>query len=306
MSTVLVTGATGFVGGRVARRLRDRGDTVVAFVRTPADDLADLGVDQRQVSLLDLQAIQGAAEDADAIVHAAAVAGPDLATATEVNVQGTRAIAGAALLSETRLVHVSTTSVYDLAASGDGVVDENAARVARDGEPLVSSSGSAYATTKALAEDQVARAVRNGLVGTVLRPPAVLGAAPTSTWGTRVPQRIRDGEPPPIHDESTFGWVHIEDLVDAVLAALDAEAEVARGLTANVVGGHVPFGTYRAAVHELLGLAAPPPADGSDQVWRGRYATTQLVQTLDVAPGRTFDAAMDEIRRSWKDGAPDA
>lgn len=305
MRGVLVTGATGFVGGRVARRLRAEGRDVVALVRTPDPALGELGVDQREIALQDLEAIRDAAADADAIVHAAATAAPD--DAHEVNVSGTRAVAGAALLADRRLVHVSTTSVYDLTRAGDDeLVDESHPLVGRDGEaPPVSSSGSAYATTKAHAEEEVIRAVRNGLVGVVLRPPAVLGAGRTSTWGTRVPRRIRDGEGPAIAGDSTFGYVHVEDLVDTILAALDADAEVVRGLTANVVGGHVPFATYRDAVTAIVGDTPPPPAD-PDRVWRGRYRTVELAQTLDVRPERTFEAAMDEIRASWEEGEPDA
>jgi 2-alkyl-3-oxoalkanoate reductase len=301
VSTVLVTGATGFVGGRVARRLVGRGDEVIAVVRSPSDALSDLGVEQRIVSLGDLEGVQHAAEQAEAIVHTAAVAGPDHETAHRVNVEGTQAVAGAALLSGQRLVHVSTTSVYDLARAGDIVVGEATPLVHRDGEaPPTSSSGSAYATTKAAAEDAVVRAVRTGLAGVILRPPAVLGAGPTSTWGTRVPTRIRDGEGPAIHPESTFGWVHVEDLVDAVVAALDADAEVVRGLTVNVVGGHVPFGEYRDAVTGFLGEVPPPPHAPAD-AWRGSYATDRLPANLDVRPHRSFETAMDEIATSWQE-----
>jgi nucleoside-diphosphate-sugar epimerase len=304
VGTVVVTGATGFVGSRVVRRLRGRGDEVVAIVRSPSDELDELGAEQRIVALDDLEGIQRAARSAGAIVHAAATADPD--RAHQVNVVGTRAVAGAALLSQLRLVHLSTTSVYDLAAVGDRDVDERCPLVARNGDaPLVSSSGSAYATTKAQAEDAVVRAVRDGLVGVILRPPAVLGAGPTSTWGTRVPRRIAAGQGPSIAGESTFGWVHVEDLVDAVLAALDADPEVIRGLTANVVGGHVPFATYREAVTSFLG-DVPEPEPEPDGVWGGRYGTAQLRQTLNVRPSRTFDEAMREIRSRWPDGGPDA
>jgi 2-alkyl-3-oxoalkanoate reductase len=303
VSRVLVTGATGFVGGRVVRRLHGRGDEVIAIVRSPSDDLADLGIEQRIVPLGDLEGLQQAGRAADAFVHTAAVAGPDHATAHRVNVEGTQAVAGAALLSGQRFVHVSTTSVYDLGRIGDVLVREDAPLVSRDGEaPPTSSSGSAYATTKAAAEDAVTRAVRTGLVGAILRPPAVLGAGPTSTWGTRVPTRIRDGEGPAIHPESTFGWVHVEDLVDAVVAALDADPEVVRGLTVNVVGGHVPFGTYRDEVASWF-EDAPPSPEPDAAPWRGSYATDQLPANLAVRPDRSFEAAMQEIADQWQEAA---
>jgi hypothetical protein len=58
-------------------------------------------------------------------------------------------------------------------------------------------------------------------------------------------------------------------------------------------------------VERFLGDVPPPPPD-PDRVWRGRYSTAQLVQTLDVRPRRTFEDAMAEIRASWRDGEPDA
>jgi 2-alkyl-3-oxoalkanoate reductase len=306
VGAVLVTGATGFVGGRLARRLRERGDEVIAVVRQPSDALAELDVDQRQVALGDLEGIQTAAAGAEAIVHAAAVAGPDLPTARAVNVDGTRAVVGAALISGLRLVHLSTTSVYDLEAARDTTIDEDAPRVRADGEaPPTSSSGNAYATTKSAAEVEVERAVANGLVGAILRPPAVLGAGPTSTWGTRVPRRIRDGDGPAIAARSTFGFVHVDDLGDATLASLDADPEVVRGLTVNVVGGHVTFGDYRDAITRLLPHAPPPPPE-PDAAWTGRYDTHRLAGTFDLQLTRSFEDALEEIAASWQDGDPGA
>jgi 2-alkyl-3-oxoalkanoate reductase len=304
MARIVVTGATGFVGGRVARRLRARGDEVVAVVRTASAELDALGVDQRQVALGDLEGIQEAARDAFGIVHAAAVAGPDLRTAREVNVDGTRAVVGAALISGLRLVHLSTTSVYDLDAARSDTIDEDAPRVGPDGEaPPTSSSGDAYATTKSAAEVEVERAVANGLVGAILRPPAVLGAGPTSTWGTRVPRRIRDGAGPAIASRSTFAYVHVDDVADVVVATLDADPEVVRGLIVNVVGGHATFGTYRDAIIALLPDAAPPPAEPA-AAWTGRYDTRRLAGTLDLHLSRSFDEALEEIAASWQAGDP--
>ena len=129
--------------------------------------------------------------------------------------------------------------------------------------------------------------------------PPILGAGPTSNWGTRVPERIRDGQGPPIAPDGNWGWVHVDDLVAALLAGVDADAEVVRGLTVNVVAGHVPYGTYRDAVAAIVG-GAPDPGSEHGPAWNGRYATRRLSQTLDVTLDRTFDDAMAEIADAWR------
>ena len=294
---IAVTGATGFVGGRVARRLSARGDDVVALVRRPAPELEAAGITCRQVELTAITPDR--LEGVDAIVHAAAGVGPDLDTARVVNRDGTAAIVDAALVAGTsRVVHISTTSVYDREAAGDEAIAEDAALVTDgSGSPTVSSSGSAYAITKAEAELEVQRGIASGLTAAILRPPAVLGAGPTSTWGTTVPQRMLDGEQVPGPRASTFGWVAVDDLVDATLAALDSTLVDA----VNVVGGHVEVGDYLDAVAELLpGNPVPQPADGVP--WRGTYATDRLPARFKVAARRSFADTMAEIAASWADG----
>jgi 2-alkyl-3-oxoalkanoate reductase len=294
---IAVTGATGFVGGRVARRLATRGDDVVALVRRPTRELEDAGIDAEQVELDAITAEH--LDGVDAIVHAAAGVGPDLDTARAVNRDGTRSIVDAALVAGTsRFVHISTTSVYDREAAGDTVIAEDAALVTdTQGSPTVSSSGSAYAITKAEAELEVQRGIAAGLNAAILRPPAVLGAGPTSTWGTRVPQRVLDGEPVPGPRASTYGFVAIDDLVDATLAALGSTLID----TVNVVSGHVEVGDYLDAVAALLpGDPVPQPAEG--EPWRGTYATDRLPARFEVVAGRSFADAMAEIAASWAAG----
>ncbi|MFA9430631.1 NAD-dependent epimerase/dehydratase family protein [Egicoccus sp. AB-alg2] len=296
MVRVLVTGATGFVGGRVARALRARGDEVTATVRTPSTDLDALGVTQPVVPITDVDGLTTAMRGADAVVHAAATSGPDLDTAREVNTHGTRALVTAALAAGVgRFVHVSTTSVYDLEAIGDAEVAENAPLVGADDAAASGGAGSPYAVTKAEAEAEVVRGGRQGLSIAILRPPAVLGAGPTSTWGTRIPQRYADGELPPRPAETTFGWVHVDDLVDAVLAALDDEAQA----TVNVVGGHTTFGRYLASLREFVPAPPATSAISDGAPWQGSYATERLPGVFGVRPSRDFATAMAEIQASW-------
>src|SRR5205814_1046995 len=67
-----VTGATGFVGGALARQLRSSGHDVVALVRRPSEALAALGVDQRTGDITDQSRVRSAMAGVDGVFHAAA------------------------------------------------------------------------------------------------------------------------------------------------------------------------------------------------------------------------------------------
>ncbi len=72
---VFVTGGTGFIGGHVARRLRERGDDVRALVRSPEKGaaLTELGCELVPGTLSNKDAIRAGMEGCDAAIHGAAV-----------------------------------------------------------------------------------------------------------------------------------------------------------------------------------------------------------------------------------------
>src|ERR1700752_4124770 len=114
-STALVTGATGFVGSRVALRLASLGCAVRAIVRRmgAAPELRSAGIAEIEGDFVEAAVARQAAAGADLVVHCAATAGPDLAPVRRVNADGTRSIAHAALAAGvSRYIQISTGSVY--------------------------------------------------------------------------------------------------------------------------------------------------------------------------------------------------
>jgi nucleoside-diphosphate-sugar epimerase len=167
---VAVTGASGFVGGRVSRHLIAQGWDVVAFGRQPGDD--PTGVPEAEVRYWDI--VTGPLTDppeVDAVVHAAAFVG-DVGAREPVrrtNVEGTAAVART--FPRARLVHVSTCSVYHPERPQVMATEDEAPA------PETVRWPSPYGETKALAERVLLRRRPDAVV---LRPHAVYGPGDTT------------------------------------------------------------------------------------------------------------------------------
>ena len=172
--TVLVTGATGFTGGHLARTLATRGDNVRALVRPRSrrkfeqSALASCGVAAVEGDLTDAAAVQRAASGVDVVYHIAATyreAGQPDSAYRAINVAGTRNVLDAALAGgATRVVHCSTGGVH-------GHIKNPPAN-----EDAPFSPGDIYQETKLEAE-QTARAFgdRTGFDVVVARPIGIYG-----------------------------------------------------------------------------------------------------------------------------------
>jgi nucleoside-diphosphate-sugar epimerase len=113
---VLITGATGFTGGHLARTLAARGDTVRALVRSAAPALAAAGIETVPGDLRDAPTIERAARGVDVVYHIAAIyrqAGLRDQEYRAVNAAAVRTvIEAAATAGVRRVVHCSTVGVH--------------------------------------------------------------------------------------------------------------------------------------------------------------------------------------------------
>jgi len=301
-STVLVTGANGFLGTRLARRLAKAGAKVRALVRRPGEieDLTKAGVTEHVGDFVNEDVAQRAAADVDAVVHTAAALGPDIEPVRRVNVAGTRSMIAAARATGVRhFVQISTVAVYDLLANPQ-LVDEDS--------PL-KTEGDPYAVTKAEADVAVLEAMSAGLRATILRPVQILGLHPTSTWAVIVPARVRDEgktalliKGQVIDGSNTWSWVHAENLADALFLVLEKEAAVGR--VYNVVDGQTTWREFTDDVRRWFGR---PPIDTEPNqtlarhpLWTGRYSAERIRRELGWTPRLTYADGMGEAEAYWR------
>lgn len=210
---VAITGATGFIGGRLAERLLEQGAQVRCLVRGigTAVRLARLPVEIRKVDLVDEAAVAEALEGIDLVFHCAY----DPRSAPQ-NLTGTRNLIAASLKHGVkRFVYTSTFSVYE--PFPDGPLTEDTP----DGD-----KNWVYTRTKLELEKAVLDAVREkGLQGTIIQPTIVYGPF-SRPWTIAPAEMLLYGTVIlPDRGEGLCNAVHVDDVVDAmILCALRPQA----------------------------------------------------------------------------------
>jgi UDP-N-acetylglucosamine/UDP-N-acetyl-alpha-D-glucosaminouronate 4-epimerase len=250
----LVTGAAGFIGSHLTRRLLEAGHTVTGFDDLSAGAVSNLaGVDAPLIEgdLRDADAARRAADGCDVIFHQAAMKSVPRSIAeplafADVNVVGTLHVLEAARAAGAAVVFASSSSVYG---------DQDRYPVA---ESMTPRPRSPYAASK-LAGEAYCRAWWEGYgVPTVaLRYLNVYGPGqdPASEYASVIPRFIRaclDGTRPVIHGdgEQARDFTYVDDVVEANLLAARMP-EGAGGEVFNVGGGRTP-----TSINELLAIVA--------------------------------------------------
>lgn len=247
----LVTGATGFIGGRVCERLVQAGArNVRALVHSPhrAARIARLPVQLCPGSLLAPESLAPAVKDCAVIIHCGLAQARGIYKGTE-NLLRLAQSAGIK-----KFVHISTAAVYGLTPRS-GSEKETAP---------IKPTGDDYCDNKARAERIVLRYARRGVPAVVLRPSIVYG--PYSAWNLRPVPELREGRAVLIDGgRGACNTTYVDNLVDAIFLSL--ENDRANGEAFFITDGeHVTWGDFIRAHARMMGLETALPEVSSAEL----------------------------------------
>ncbi len=283
---VFLTGATGFIGGRLAAALAARGDRLVCLARDTrkARPLEQLGAEIVQGDIVDDIALRKGLTGADLAFHVAGVYDTgvvDVGALERGNVDGTRIFLQCAEYAHVpRAVYVSSAIVYG-PSNGESVED----RDWRGPYPSI------YHRTKTEAHRLAKAAQARGLPLINACPAFVFGPEDNGPAGRFMRDLLNRRVPGLLSDPATFSYVHVDD----VAAGLIAVAERGEIGESYVLGGEpMTVNAFAERVCALAGVRAPalkfPTAmarlggralDVVSRVTRARFSLSR--ENVDVA-----------------------
>ncbi len=279
---ILVTGASGFIGGWVVEALALSG---LANVRAGihswahAARIARFPLDITPCDVMDEKQLDQAMEGVDLVVHTA-VGG------RETIVQGTQNVLRAARRAGVqRVVHLSTAEVY-----GD-------VRRRIDETMECRYSGSEYADAKIDAEKACWEFNEKGVPVTVLRPSIVYGPF-SETWTMDLAARLQSGNWTTFQNygDGICNLIYIDDLISAVVLALTNRNAV--GEAFNVGGPDlVTWNEYFKRFNAALGQPELKAASASHSKWKS--ATTDIIRTSSKYIRDHLNEPISEIRQRF-------
>jgi dihydroflavonol-4-reductase len=251
--TVLVTGASGFVGSAVARAAHAAGYAVRALVRPSSrrDNLAGLDIELREGDICDAESLTRALSGVRFVFHVAAdyrLWARDRSQIMRTNVEGTRNVMDAALRAGVeRIVH--TSSVATLAPTVDGPPADESRALSED------MAIGVYKRSKVAAERLVEAMVRRSrLPAIIVNPSTPVGPRdirPTPT-GRVIVEAARGHIP--AYVDTGLNLVHVDDVAQGHLAALTSGKLGERYILG---GSNVPLAELLADVAGLVGRSPP-------------------------------------------------
>jgi nucleoside-diphosphate-sugar epimerase len=293
---ILVTGGAGYIGSVLVPALLERGHDVVVVdwflygdTLSAHPNLAKVRSDIRHAKLI----------DAEAVIHLACISNdpsyaldPDLGKS--VNYDATVNLVRLAQRGGTRrFIYASSSSVYGVKPDGVDVTEDLQL------EPLTD-----YSRYKAECEQVVLAAQSAHMKTTILRPATVCGYSPRQRLDVIVNQMTRDAvlkKSIRLEDgQQRRANLHIQDMVRAYLAVLEAPVEKVAGQVFNVGAENATAKELAERVQKICG-GRIQTVDARDQ---RSYAinSDKIGKALRFRPKHTIDHAIHEVKDALTDG----
>lgn len=280
-----LTGASGFVGSAVARRLIAEGFVVRALVRPTSNraNLKDAGLEIVEGDIRDANLMAQAVQGARYVFHVAAdyrLWAPDPEEIIRTNTQGTRAVMDAALTAGVERV-VYTSSVATLRLNANGSPSNET--MSLDAENAIG----AYKKSKVLAERLVERMVaEEDLPAVIVNPSTPIGprdVRPTPTG--RIVVEAASGRMP-AYVETGLNLVHVDDVAEGHVAALKR----ARIGERYILGGQdMTLGQMLAEIAHLAGRKPPTIKLPRQIIYPIAYGAEAMARFTGREPFATVD-----------------
>ena len=244
-----VTGATGFIGGCLARQLREAGHEVIAVVRNPdkAQDLAQLGVTLHQGDVTEKESMRKPMTGVDGVFHVAGwykVGVRDKSQAYAINVEGTRNVLE--LMKELNISKGVYTSTLAVNSDTHGIEADEAYH-------FTGKHISVYDQTKAEAHDIAVKMIQEGLPLVIVQPGLVYGPGDTSSVRTSFIQYLTK-KLPVMPQQTAFSWAHVDDIAHAHWLAME-KGKV--GENYNICGPTHTFINALEIAKQITGIKLP-------------------------------------------------
>ena len=211
-----VTGATGFVGGALAKKLRAQNHEVHASVRnlSKAQDLQTIGVKLFKGDVTDKESMREAMQGVDGVFHVAGwykIGTKDKSDGEKVNIQGTRNVLE--LMQELKIPKgVYTSSLVANSDTKGKMMDES--------YHFTGKHLSEYDRTKAVAHDIASEFIKHGLPLVIVMPGVIYGPGDTSILRTNI-QDFLNQKLPMLPSQTAYCWAHVDDIVQGHMLAME-------------------------------------------------------------------------------------
>jgi len=249
---IFITGATGFIGSHLARRLSQEGHKMTCLVRKTSNTslLESLGAELVVGEITEKDSFSKAIRGCDWIIHLAnlyTLWEADKHQYTWVNVHGTRSVMEAAVgTGASKVIHISTAGVYGKPADCPF----------REDSEIGPTRFSEYAHTKHFGELLAWELYKSrGLPLVVLYPGVVVGSGDTRITGQYVRDFINRRLPATVFEDSIFVYVHVKDVVETIIRAAEKEDNLGE----KYLVGRYPltYREYNQLISEISGVPAP-------------------------------------------------